>query len=111
GRNAELAQNLGRLAAGDARERFVYAWGAPGCGRSHLLKGTVMAMHRAGRSAACLACAPGTPMPDGAERMDCVALDDVDLLDHDGQVAAFHLYNALRERGGALVAAGAAPPV
>ena len=43
--------------------------------------------------------------------MDCVALDDVDQLDVETQETAFHLYNALRERGGTLVASGPAPPV
>jgi DnaA family protein len=111
GRNAELAQNLARLASDTAQERFIYMWGFPGCGRSHLLKGAVAAMDRAGWSATYIACAPGTPVPEGAEHMDCVALDDVDRLDPDAQVAAFHLFNALRERRGALLAAGAAPPV
>jgi len=111
GRNAELAQNLLLLGSGIARERFVYLWGVVGCGRSHLLKATVAAMRRAGSSAAYVACAPGVRLPEGAEGMDCVALDDVDTLAADQQLAAFHLYNALRERRCALLAAGAAPPV
>ncbi len=111
GRNAELAHTLRRLAGGDAAESFTYIWGQPGCGRTHLLKGTVDAASRNGSSAAYVACAPGTKLPEGVARMDCVALDDVDLLDPEAQLAAFHLYNALRERRGALLAAGAAPPV
>ena len=50
-------------------------------------------------------------MPEGAREVDCVALDDVERLDPETQLAAFHVYNALRERHGTLVAAGAAPPV
>jgi DnaA family protein len=46
----------------------------------------------------------------GLESLDCVALDDVDRLDGNGEVAVFDLYNALRERGGALLASAAAPP-
>ena len=111
GRNAELAQNLRALAARNAHERFVYIWGLPGCGRSHLLKGAVAAAHGNGSSAACIACAPGTRLPEGLDGMDCVALDDVDQLGPEAQIAAFNLYNALRERRGALLAAGAAPPV
>ena len=111
GRNAELAHNLRRLADGGVRESFTYIWGEPGCGRTHLLKGTVDAIKRNGSSAAYIACAPGTQLPEDVARMDCVALDDVDLLDAEGQVAAFHLYNALRERRCALLAAGAVPPV
>ncbi|MBI3045656.1 MAG: DnaA regulatory inactivator Hda [Betaproteobacteria bacterium] len=111
GRNGELLQHLKRLAARQAQERFLYLWGRPGSGRSHLLKGTVAQLQRARAAAVHIACTAGTRLADGLERMDCVALDDVDRLDDEGQVAAFDLYNALRERNGALVAGGAAPPV
>jgi DnaA family protein len=111
GRNGELLQVLRRLAARQGGERFVYAWGRPASGRSHLLKGTVAEMQQAGVAAAYVACAAGTAFAERLGRMDCVALDDVDRLDDDGQVAAFDLYNTLREHGGALVAAGGSPPV
>ena len=111
GRNGELLQNLRRLAAGAAHERFLYIWGRTGCGRSHLLKGAVAELQRAGAAAAYISCRAETRLPDGIERMDCVALDDVDRLDAEGQLAAFDLYNALREHNGALVASAAAPPV
>lgn len=111
GRNGELLENLRRLAAGQARERFFTIWGRAGSGRSHLLKGITAAFQRAGAAAAYVACGPDTRLPEGLDRVDCVALDDVDRLDEDGQVAAFDLYNALRERNGALVAGASAPPV
>jgi len=111
GRNGELLQNLQRLAARRAHERFIYLWGRPGSGRSHLLKGVVAELHRAGAAAAYIACGADTRLNEGLERMDCVALDDVDRLDAAAQEAAFHLYNALRELSGALLASGAAPPV
>ena len=111
GRNGELVHNLGLLAAGRARERFFYVWGRPGSGRSHLLKGAVAQLHRAGAGATYVPCAAETRLQEGLERMDCVALDDVDRLGAGAQEAAFHLYNALRERNGALLASGAAPPV
>jgi DnaA family protein len=111
GRNAELLQNLRRLAARKGGERFLYLWGQPAGGRSHLLRAVIGELQRAGTAAAYVPCAAGAPLAEGLQRMDCVALDDVDRLDGDGQVAAFDLYNALRENGGALLAAGAAPPV
>ncbi|MDH3289056.1 MAG: DnaA regulatory inactivator Hda [Betaproteobacteria bacterium] len=111
GRNAELLVNLGRLAAGASQERIFYLWGESGSGRTHLLRATVAALHSAGTSAAYVACGPTTGLRDGLDCMDCVALDDLDQLGAEGQETAFHLYNALRERGGALVASGAAPPV
>ena len=111
GRNGELLDNLRRIAAGRAHERFLYVWGRPGSGRSHLLKGAVTALQRTGAAAVYINCRADTRFAEGLDRMDCVALDDVDRLDDEGQVGAFDLYNALRERGGALLASGAAPPV
>lgn len=111
GRNGELLANLKRLAARQAHERFLYVWGRPGSGRSHLLRGVVAGLQRAGGGAAYVSCAAGTRLADGLDRMDCVALDDVDRLDEEGQIAAFGLYNALRERAGAMLAGGPAPPV
>jgi DnaA family protein len=109
GRNGELLAQLRRLAAGQPGERFLYLWGAPDCGRSHLLAATVAQLRRAG--AAYVACRAETRFDAGLQRANCVALDDVERLDEEGQVGAFDLYNALRERGGALIASGSAPPV
>ncbi|HUF79922.1 MAG TPA: DnaA regulatory inactivator Hda [Burkholderiales bacterium] len=111
GRNGELVQNLRRLSASLPGERFLYLWGRPGSGRSHLLRGTVAELQRAGVAAAYVACAAGGRLAEGLGRMDCIALDDVDRLDEGGQVAAFDLYNTLRDHNGALVAGAAAPPV
>jgi DnaA family protein len=111
GRNGELAHCLRRIAAGAGEERFVYMWGAGGCGRTHLLKATVAAMEQAGAAAAYVACGAQGRWPEGLEGMDCVALDDVERAGADAQVAAFHLYNVLREQGRVLVAAGTAPPM
>lgn len=110
GANGELLEHLGRLAARRAREQCFCLWGRPGSGRSHLLKATVAALQQAGASASYLACAEGMWPEIGIERMDCVALDDVDRLDAAGQAAAFDLFNALREGGGVLLASSAAPP-
>jgi DnaA family protein len=110
GRNIELVERLRSLAGGGVPERFIYLWGAAGCGRSHLLKGALHAMCGAGLAAAHVSCAPGAGMPDDVERSDYVVLDDVDRLDPEAQIAAFHLYNRLRERQGMLVASGGAPP-
>lgn len=111
GGNAELLGNLRRITAAGPGERIFYLWGEGGCGRTHLLSATVAALNEAGASAAYVACEPDTQLPQGLERMDCVALDDVDRLGAQAQEAAFHLYNAVRERGATLVASGAAPPV
>jgi DnaA family protein len=110
GLNGELLGNLKQLAAGNARERCFFLWGRPGCGRSHLLRATVAALRSEGSAATYLACAAGTRIEAGLERMDCVALDDVDRLDGEGQVAVFDLYNALREHDGVVLASAGEPP-
>jgi DnaA-homolog protein len=111
GRNAELLVNLRQIAARASQEHVFYLWGESGSGRTHLLRATVAALHSAGASAAYVACGPRTGLQDGLDRVDCVALDDLDQLGAGAQEAAFHLYNALRERGGVLVSSGTAPPV
>jgi DnaA family protein len=111
GRNAELRERLRDLAAAGTRERMLYLWGESGSGRTHLLRAAVAAQRRLGANAVYVACAAGQTIEDGLARSDCVALDDVDRLGREAQEAAFHLYNAVRERGGALLASGAAPPV
>lgn len=84
GSNAELLERLRELAAGHAVEAVIYLWGAPGSGRSHLLR----------------ACArPGV----------CVA-DDVGTLDEPAQIALFNAINEARDTGGTVLAAGDAPP-
>ena len=111
GRNAELTENLRRLAVREAGERFIYIWGEPGSGRSHLLQGVVAAARAAKASAVYIACAGDACLTEGVERLDCVAVDNVEVLREDAQIGLFHLYNALHERRGALVASGDAPPV
>jgi len=110
-RNGELLGNLRQLAARQARERFLTIWGRPGSGRSHLLKAVVAELQRVGAAAVYIACRSDTRFGEGLKRMDCVAIDDVERLDDEGQISAFDLYNALRENNGALAASAAAPPV
>jgi DnaA family protein len=110
GGNGELLDHLKRLAARRAHEQCTFVWGRPGSGRSHLLRATVAGLQQAGASAIYLACNPDTRFEAGLERVDCVALDDIDRLDDAGQAAAFDLFNALREHGRALLAASALPP-
>lgn len=110
GRNGELLSALQAAVDGGAGERFVYFWGEPGCGKSHLLAGVAAAASGGG----------GTPIRVATDAEVCAAnlkpdtdmllVDDVQRLGADGQACAFRLYNALRERGGSLIAAGNAPP-
>src|SRR5262252_3688188 len=87
GRNAAAVQALERALAGE--ERFVYLWGPPGSGKSHLLRSFADAARAGGVEAA--------------------VADDVNRLDQPGQIALFDQYNRLRASGGALAASGDAP--
>jgi DnaA family protein len=106
GRNAELLLALQTILQGEVGEHFVYIWGEPGSGRSHLLSAWVHAAQQLGHSAAYV---PGE-IPDQWEGGGLVAVDDVARLDEDGQIALFHLYNRLREAGGALLVSGPVAP-
>lgn len=84
GPNAELLERLRELVAGHGAEAVIYLWGAPGSGRSHLLR----------------ACA----------RPGITVADDVERLDEPAQIALFSAINRARDSGGTVLAAGGAPP-
>ncbi len=108
GRNGELVVALYALANDASHERFIYLWGAAGCGRSHLLRAAVDAAHRNGRRTAWF--------DGGAAACDLdedvfVAADDVHRLGAAAQIALFNLHNRLRGGNGTLIASGNAAPV
>jgi DnaA family protein len=84
GRNVEALARLRALRDGLPGEAIIYLWGEPGSGKSHLL-------------AAC-------------QRDGVVPADDVERLDEPAQIALFNAINAAKEGGGAVLAAGNAPP-
>jgi DnaA family protein len=83
GANAELLSCLRQLRAGRYAESVLYLWGEAGSGKSHLLQ----------------SCA-------GVQRV----ADDVEKLDDAAQIGLFNAINEARETGGAVLAAGNAPP-
>jgi len=120
GRNAEAAALITTLAKAqrarnlttlDLDQRFIYLWGDSSAGKSHLLQA--------------LAALPGTRLLSsrsgmGAEEADAAfaydpaiglyLVDDCNLLTPAAQIAAFGLFNQVREHGAALVASGSLPP-
>ena len=128
GDNAEALARLRAIAAGERAHRFVYLWGAPGSGRSHLLAAlagghavlgggsTVDAFATADAFAPDVASAAGGTTATGdspaAGRHAVIAVDDVERLDGPCQEALFHLFNRVQSRAGlALVCAGERPPL
>jgi DnaA family protein len=107
-RNAELLLRLRALGASAGGERAIYLWGVPGSGRTHLLRGTIAKLQARGVRSAYLAGAAAvtTASPD----LDAVAVDDVETLDEAAAAALFTVYNAVRESGGAFIAASSVPP-
>ena len=108
GRNAEVLHILRESVAGSQPERFIYLWGEPSSGKTHLLKAFAAAMARGGLNAVYLACA--AELPGDLAGHDVVALDNVERLGGEGQIALFNLYNRLREGRGRLLASGPCAP-
>ena len=108
GRNVEAVSALHSLATGHSAEHFIYLWGERGCGRSHLLQAAVAAASSHGIVARYVAAGETLPEEDSGVRM--MAVDDVETLGAQAQLEFFHLYNALRECQGVVLAAGNAAP-
>jgi DnaA-homolog protein len=103
GKNAELLQLLRDIACGSSVEHFVYLWGERGCGKTHLLKSTINAVVTGGGSAHYVACSASEKPELGYENTDFVAIDDVERLNEESQLALFNLYNEIRAGGGVMV--------
>lgn len=110
GGNGELLHQVRTLAAGQGGERFLYLWGTPGSGRSHLLQALVREAAALGGNAHYLDGARHRDLTAEWSGNETVAVDDVDMLDGAGQIALFNLYNCIREGTGVLLAAGAVAP-
>jgi DnaA family protein len=108
GRNQELAAILRHIARRETTtldQRFITLWGEGGAGKSHLL----YALAAGGRALYLNADQPAENYV-WSPKILLYLLDDCDRLDDEQQVAAFALYNQIREAGGVLVAAASRPP-
>jgi DnaA family protein len=105
GRNQELAQRLRTIPNLAPAERFIYLWGEHGAGKTHLLK--AMSMNETARYIAADA-DPGAFLY--AHGTTLYLLDDCDRLSADSQVAAFALFNQVRENKACLITAGSVAP-
>lgn len=103
GRNESTLAALRHVLAGN--EHFVYLWGPPGSGKSHLLRAFVADARKNGTPASYIAVGEGIHADSAV-----VAADDAHRLDMVGQLALFDLYNRFRTDGGTLFSAGDRPP-
>ncbi len=114
GRNGELVGLLRAMAAGEG-EPYLFFWGGPGTGKTHLLQATAHAAFERGRRAAYLPLGAGDLLPpamvEGLEQLDLICLDDLQAIAGDPawEEALFHLYNRLRAAGRALLASAERP--
>ena len=114
GVNAEAVAQLRRCAAGEG-EAFLFCWGVPGCGKSHLLQAACHQAACSDRSAAYVSLRDSALQPallDGWENFDLICLDDLDAVVGVAgwEEALFHLYNRIREQQGNLIASAALAP-
>lgn len=114
--NAMVVQGL-RAQLDGSGEAFVYLWGAPGCGLTHLLQAACHQAQSAGMSVQYL------PLRDlvgyapdelfaGLDSVDLVCLDCLPSVAGrpDWERAIFHLYNQLRDQGRRLLVAAEHSP-
>ena len=109
--NELLLATLSGLGKGDGEQLFI--WGEHGSGRSHLLEAKVReAAARGFYLPASEAVGLAPDLLEGLEQFDLVAIDDIDLLAGrpDWEVALFHLYNHLMEKGGSVLFSATAAP-
>ncbi|MDF0606206.1 DnaA regulatory inactivator Hda [Neisseriaceae bacterium TC5R-5] len=105
-RNREVINAL----SAEEGERFIYLWGEPGCGKTHLLQAWIAHAERLGRASIYLD-GRQTHLPDFAREASFIAVDHVDDLAPDDQIMLFSVYNSLKELGsGRLLMAGRQPP-
>lgn len=90
GQNAEALHSL-KMALDSANEaRFIYVWGAPGSGKSHLLQACNNLAHE--------------------RNLPLSVVDDINTLDEEAQIELFNYFNQLRASGGILITSGSAAP-
>lgn len=107
GRNQELLGLLQAIASAASNERFIYLWGEPGAGKTHLLRAVAAA---SGSNVVSLNAAAAIPEISQIRGEELVVVDDVHGLRSAVQPALFHAYNRLRSASGRLISSGALLP-
>ena len=102
GANGEALARLREAAEERSREAVIYLWGEPGSGRTHLLRAAAQEAPEAAYLTA------GSGLVGAAARL--LAVDAVEQLSDEEQVALFQLINRAREGAGIVRAAGNVPP-
>lgn len=115
GANAGAWRAVSALAAEPGRE-WLFLYGAPGTGKSHLLLGACRTLLEAGAGTRYMSLArlpsPRAVAIAGIAAEDLIALDEVQAVagSDDDQCALFDLYNRCRDAGARMLFAANAPP-
>jgi len=115
GGNTEAVRHLQNCAEGDG-EAFMFLWGAPGLGKSHLLRACCQHAHQLGRTAFYFefipAALPNPGLLAGLHQFDLVCLDGImSIIGHsDWEWALFNFFNQHRAYGRQLVVSAQCPP-
>jgi len=108
GRNAELVVALERFVEGRDGAPGFLIWGGSGAGKTHLLRAAAaFAMERG--IAARYDEEPGSVPDNAGEHFALLAIDRIDEADAAGAGRVFTAYNALKQRGGRMLAASRTP--
>jgi DnaA family protein len=102
GGNGEALTGLAAWLAPENREPLLMLWGGPGAGKTHLLRAS---------EAHYIDASIDPELAAIGELLDFYAIDNVELLGENGQIALFNLFNRLRAAGGRLLVAATVPPL
>ncbi|MEE4246690.1 MAG: DnaA/Hda family protein, partial [Kangiellaceae bacterium] len=111
GKNSVLVDYLTQL---DSKNEFIFIWGEPGSGKSHLLQ--AVANHLNGKNIFYLAADQDGLAPEmlqSLETFDWLLIDDLQRLLNGSQwqESLFHLYNKINDNGGNLIITANSPPL
>lgn len=113
--NSLLKQQLQQALLGTG-ESFIYLWGPPGSGKSHLLQACCQAFDKTQSSIYLpldMLQSWGTDIIDGIDNQAFIGIDNIDAIAHNllWEEALFHLYNRIRDNEKTtLIMTGQLPP-
>lgn len=117
GQNKNILTHLDQLADfsdnNNSSDRFLFFWGEPGCGKSHLLQAFCKQIHESGKSVSYFSCAQSgaqdnkikPDMLEGLEQTDLITIDDIDLVAGNAswELALFTYIRKWQESSGILL--------
>ncbi len=106
GQNQELLYGLRQFAARSSSEHFMYLWGAPSSGKTHLLQ----ALAQAPQARYIPASSASREQMTYDATCSLYLLDNCEQLDAEQQIDAFALFNQIREHNAYLVSSGNVAP-